>query len=218
MVSCHHTHTECRITAQPNWGLHAHPCLLFKQAKTPPAPKSGSYAKSSLTLNIHSGGAEKANSGKVQDWRQREPHVRNSFLITGNALAHCIKMLWFIFIFSKVGLCFIVRFAFQCYKSNVPFPLQFQFLLTLLLTFLLSHIWIAQSYSALGFVVAVVHLNKILSITYGTWLFNKNIANQSKWEHFELKLHLLTSTTVLILLTKTVTNDNCQRTFLKREN
>lgn len=88
-----HSRAKCS-----NWGYHAHPCWLFKQAKEPHpppkpllAPKSGSFAKSSPTLNIHSTGEEKANSGKVQDWRQTEPHVRNSFLITGNALAHCIK-------------------------------------------------------------------------------------------------------------------------------
>lgn len=104
-----------------NWGYHAHPCLLFKQAKKPHpppkplrAPKSGSFAKSSLTLNIHITGEEKANSGKVQDWRQREPHVRNSFLITGNALDYCIKMLWFIFIFLKVNLCLISHANFHC--------------------------------------------------------------------------------------------------------
>lgn len=110
-----------------SWGYRAHPCLLLKQAKKPHplppkpllAPKSGRFAKSSLTLNIHSSGEEKANSGKVQDWRQSEPHVRNSFLITGNALAHCIKMLWFIFIFSKVGLCFTVERQFECDRFRV---------------------------------------------------------------------------------------------------
>lgn len=108
-------------------GFHAHPHLLFKQATGPPAPlsppskpllapKSGSFAKGSLTLNIHSSGVEKANSGKVQDWRQSEPHVRNSFLITGNALAHCIKMLWLMFLFLRGGLGFLVHLP------NVLFP------------------------------------------------------------------------------------------------
>lgn len=97
---CQHTHKQCGGTGEfkyLNWGYHAHPCFLNKQRNPtlPPkpllAPKSRSFAKSSLTLNIHSAGEEKANSGKVQDWRQREPHVRNSFLITGNVLAYCIK-------------------------------------------------------------------------------------------------------------------------------
>lgn len=101
------------------------PLAFFKQATGPPspsppkpllAPKSGSFAKSSLMLNIHSSGVEKANSGKVQDWRQSEPHVRNSFLITGNALAHCRKMPWLIFLFLRVGLYFIVH------THNVLFP------------------------------------------------------------------------------------------------
>lgn len=106
-----YTQTQCRITGEPNTWTEVTMlillCFLNKQRhptlhpKPGLAPKSWSFAKSSLTLNIHSAGEEKANSGKVQDWRQREPHVRNSFLITGNALAYCVKKkkIWFIFIF-----------------------------------------------------------------------------------------------------------------------
>ena len=130
-----HTVQNHRLSKHLNWGYHAHPCLLFKQAKKPLlshkhllAPKSGRFAKSSLMLNIQSRREEKADSGKVQDWRQSEPHVKNSFLITGNAVAHCVEMHWFIFTFSKVGLCLTVNDAWQFNESHVLyFLLHFLF-------------------------------------------------------------------------------------------
>lgn len=64
------------------------PTLLINSLQ---APISRRWAKSSLPLNTLSTGEEKANSGKVQDWRQRKPHVRNSFLITGICWLHHIK-------------------------------------------------------------------------------------------------------------------------------